>query len=90
MASDTIFFSNYARRRMFERRVKVEEVLEVLRGQDVIEDYGDGRYLTLGWVEGRVLHVVAEDDPVARTTTVVTVYEPDPALWSAGYRERTR
>lgn len=90
MAFDEIFFSSYARRRMFERRVRVAEVLEVLRGEDVTEDYGDGRYLTLGWVDARALHVVAEDDPVARTTAVVTVYEPDSALWKAGYRERTR
>jgi hypothetical protein len=88
MAYDEIFFSDYARKRMFERWVEVAEVVEVLRGEDVIEDYGDGRYLVLGWVGSRALHVVAEDDPLAQTTTVVTVYEPQIGSWKSGYRER--
>jgi hypothetical protein len=90
MAYDEIVFSDYARKRMFERRVRVAEVAEVLRGDNVIEDYEDGRYLVLGWAGTRALHVVAEDDPLAQTTTVVTVYEPDPALWKSGWRERRR
>lgn len=90
MAYPLIFFSDYARKRMFERRMRVPDVVAVLRGEDVIEDYGDGRYLVLGWIGSRVLHVVGEDDPVAQTTTVVTVYEPDSASWSSGYRERRR
>jgi hypothetical protein len=40
MAYDQIFFSDYARKRIFERRVRVAEVVAVLRGEDVIEDYG--------------------------------------------------
>jgi hypothetical protein len=88
MAYDEIFFSDYARKRMFERWVEVAEVVEVLRGEDVIEDYGDGRFLVLGWVGSRALHVVAEDDPLAQTTTVVTVYEPEIGSWKSGYRER--
>lgn len=88
MANDRIFFSDYARKRMFERRIRVADVVAVLSGEDVVEEYGDGRYLVLGWVEGRALHVVAEDDAVAVTTTVVTVYEPDPERWKSGFRER--
>ena len=90
MAYTQIFFSDYARKRMFERRVRVAEVVDVLRGEDVIEDYGDGRYVVLGWIGSRALHVVAEDDAIAQTTTVVTVYEPDSANWKSGYRERKR
>ena len=90
MANDEIFFSDYARKRMFERRVRVADVVDVLRGEDVVEDYGDGRYVVLGWIGNRVLHVVAEDDPIARTTIVVTVYEPDSTNWKSGYRKRKR
>lgn len=90
MAYDEIFFSDYARKRMFERRVRVADVVEVLRGEDVIEDYGDGRYVVLGWIGSRALHIVTEDDALAQTTTVVTVYEPDSANWKSGYRERKR
>ncbi len=42
MAYNQVFFSDYARKRMFERRMRVAEVVDVLRGEDVIEDYGDG------------------------------------------------
>jgi hypothetical protein len=90
MAYTQIFFSDYARKRMFERRVHVAEVVAVLRGEDVVEDYGDGRYVVLGWIGSRALHVVAEDDAIAQATTVVTVYEPDSANWKSGYRERKR
>jgi hypothetical protein len=73
---------------MFERKIAVKAVLETLAGSDILEDYADGRYLTLGWIGGKALHVVAEDDILARTSTIVTVYEPDPGLWRPGFRER--
>lgn len=90
MAHDEIYFTDYARRRMFERRIGVAEIVQVLHDDDVIEDYGDGRYLVLGWVGHQALHVVADDDALARVTTVVTVYQPDLESWKAGYRERKR
>jgi len=90
MAFDDIYFSDYARKRMFERRMSVAEVHQVLKDDDQLEDYGDGRYLVLGWVGTRAIHVVAEDDVVAQATTVVTVYEPDPRKWKSGFRKRKR
>ena len=88
MAHDEILFSDYARRRMFERRMRVADVVKALRGDDVIEDYGDGRYLVFGRSDQRAIHVVAEDDVLAHVTTVVTVYEPDSGNWKSGYPER--
>ena len=44
--------------------------------------------LHFGVVAGRVLHVVAAEDVAGNQTIVVTVYEPDPALWDATLRKR--
>ncbi len=48
------------------------------------------RRLLLGSVRGRALHVVIADDTDGDETIVVTVYEPDPALWQSGFRRRRR
>ncbi len=42
----------------------------------------------LGWNNGRPLHVVAADNPAARETIVITVYEPDPAKWHPDWKTR--
>ncbi|MBI3950054.1 MAG: DUF4258 domain-containing protein [Acidobacteria bacterium] len=90
MAFDDVYFSDYARKRMFERRISVAEVRQVLADDDRLEDYSDGRYLVLGWVGIRAIHVAAEDDILAQVTTVVTVYEPDLRKWKPGFRQRKR
>lgn len=36
------------------------------------------------------MHVVAADNRAADETIVVTVYEPDPALWRPGFRRRRK
>ena len=36
------------------------------------------------------LHVVVADNAPDDETIVVTVYEPDPALWQPGFRRRRR
>lgn len=44
--------------------------------------------LVLGWVGSRPLHVVAADYPEDENTIVITVYEPEPNQWEAGFRRR--
>lgn len=44
--------------------------------------------LVLGWAGPRPLHIVAADDPDNDITVVITVYEPDPALWEPDFRTR--
>ena len=68
-------------------RSEVEAVL--LRGE-VIEDYPEdvrgGSCLMLATPEGRPLHVVCS--PKADYLAVITVYVPEPAQWSADFRQR--
>ena len=86
-----LIFPRYVLKRMIERGISVADVRDVLEAGDVIERYTADeppRYLVLGWSGKRPIHVVAEDDPVSRETTVVTAYEPDRKIWKAGFKER--
>jgi len=79
---------------MFERGVRAEDLRLVVEHGRCIEEYPDAtpfpRRLLLGWIGGRPFHVVAAENPTARETIVVTVYEPDPARWEEGFAKRKR
>ncbi|MPZ42198.1 MAG: DUF4258 domain-containing protein [Betaproteobacteria bacterium] len=85
-------FRAHALRRMFERSVSVDDARDVLGSGETIADYpNDTPYasrLMLGWSKGRPLHVVAAYNPSDDETIVITVYEPDPALWEADFRSK--
>ena len=42
----------------------------------------------LGWVAERPIHVVAADNRKDDEIIVITVYEPDPALWEPGFKRK--
>ena len=77
---------------MFERAVSVSEVAEILETGETIARYGRDRpypsRLVLGWSGTRPLHVVAADAPDSDLTIVITVYQPEPELWSPDLRTR--
>jgi len=70
----------------------VEDVRGVLVNGETIEDYPDDipypSCLILGWRGRRPLHVVAAYNVDDEEIIVITVYDPDPALWSEDYRRR--
>ena len=84
----------HALRRMFVRSITASEVRTVIEQGQTIERYpADTPYpsrLLLGFVGGRALHVVIAENADDDETIVVTVYEPDPALWQPGFRRRRR
>jgi hypothetical protein len=92
--SPKLVFRVHALRRMFVRSITAAEVRAVIEQGEAIERYqADTPYpsrLLLGFVGGRALHVVAADNADDDETIVVTVYEPDPALWQPGLRRRRR
>ncbi len=57
-----------------------------------MEDYpNDTPYLSRlvpGWVENRPIHLVVADNEIGLETIVITVYQPNPSLWSADFRKR--
>lgn len=77
---------------MFQRGVSDSDIRNVLITGEVIEDYpGDNPYpsrLILGFAGDRPIHVVTAENKEENETIIITVYEPDPALWSADFRRR--
>jgi hypothetical protein len=79
---------------MFQREIAVDDVLRALHFSEEIQDHSTDEPFPsrpmLGWSGSRPLHVVitgtADDDELV----VITVYEPDPMLWDAGFRRRRR
>ncbi len=92
MANDRIVFRVHAIERMFQRRITVQDVRQVLAHGETIEEYpADFPYpsrLMLGWIGQRPIHVVAAGSESAGETIVITLYEPDPARWDADFRRR--
>jgi len=89
--SNKLIFRKHALQRMFQRSIRVEDVHAVLSGGKSIIDYPDDTpypsRLMLGWCGERPIHVVAADTPESETI-IITVYEPDPALWEPGFERK--
>jgi hypothetical protein len=87
-----LIFRVHAVQRMFERQISVEDVRDVLETGETIESYpADTPYpsrLVLGWRQGRPIHVVVADNVQENELIVITVYEPDPALWEPDFKRR--
>jgi hypothetical protein len=79
---------------MAERGISTAEVEAVLTSGQVIEKYPTATpfpaVLMLGGVGSRPLHVVAGIEPASKTAHVITVYEPDPAVWEPDLKTRRR
>jgi Domain of unknown function (DUF4258) len=87
-----ITYRVHAVRRMFDRRVTVANVTNVLTTGEEIAAYPDDQpypsRLILGWCDNRPLHVVAAYNAPDNEEIVITVYEPDATLWEDGFRRR--
>ncbi len=85
-------FRVHALRRMFERNIRVEDVRTIVETGETIERYPDDvpypSRLVLGWRGSRPLHVVVAEILELMESIVITVYEPDPALWEPDFKRR--
>ena len=76
---------------MFQRSISTADVRMVLaNGKSIVIYPDDTPYpsrLMLGWCGERPIHVVAADT-LESETIVITVYEPDPALWELGFERK--
>lgn len=85
-------FSVHAIKRMFERSITTDDVVETAAQGELVEDYPDDwpypSRLVLGWPGGRAVHVVVAENSADDEMIVVTVYEPDPAEWEPGFKRR--
>ena len=87
-----ISYRVHAVRRMFEREISEAEVRRVLETGDEIAAYPDDKpypsRLLLGRQSAKPLHVVTAYNAQDDEQIVITVYEPDPALWDDGFKRR--
>lgn len=87
-----LIYRQHAVRRMFERAISTDDVAAALAGGQVIEDYPiDTPYpscLWLGYSNGKPLHIVFADNQGDDERIVITVYQPDPALWADDFATR--
>ena len=87
-----VIYRVHAVRRMFDRGITEAEVSRVLsEGAEIAAYPDDTPYpsrILLGWRGNRPLHVVAAYNAEDDEQIVITVYEPDPALWEEGFRRR--
>ena len=92
MPSQPIVFRIHAVQRMFERRIALDNVRQVLESGEMIEDYSEEMPAPGGLMSGkrdrRPLHVVMAENTPENELVVITVYEPDPAQWKPGFRSR--
>lgn len=79
-------------RRMFEREISPEDVLETVRKGEIIKDYPDDKpypsFLILSFVKERPIHVVVARNEKDDVCFVVTVYEPDKSMWSKDFKNK--
>ena len=91
---DSLIFRSHAIKRMFERGITVAEVRSVITHGKTIQHYREDKpfpsRLILGWSDERPLHVVCAWDAENLILVVITVYEPDPDVWMAGFERKRR
>ncbi|RME32643.1 MAG: DUF4258 domain-containing protein [Thermoflexia bacterium] len=76
-----------------KRGITIAELEHALLNGEIIERYPDSQpypsCLVLGWLfTGDPLHVVCSRGEIEPALRIVTVYEPDDALWESDYKTR--
>jgi hypothetical protein len=92
MDCSSIRFSRHALERLFARAILPEAIIRIVREGETISSYPEDKpfpsVLLLGFEKGEPVHAVVARDPDTGTCIVITVYRPDPALWSDDFRTR--
>jgi len=92
VVSEQFEFSKHAADQAIRRGIRVQEVRDAIAAGQVIEDYPNDKYgpscLVLGFTQaGRPLHVQCSH-PSRPLVKIVTLYDPDPNLWSQDFTTR--
>ena len=92
MVDVRLVFRVHAIRRMFLRGISGEDVRNVLRTGETIQEYREDQpypsRLVLGWRGSRPIHLVVADNTDEQEIVVITVYSPDPAQWESDFRRK--
>ena len=89
-----IEWQRHSLERMMERNITRREVLDVLIGGEIIEEYPDDEpfpsALLLGWIENKPLHVVLSLDFENKSCFIITAYKPDLEHFEADFKTRRK
>ena len=87
---DNIQWSRHSLKRMRERKISSDEVIDCIQSGEIIEEYPDDRplpsCLIYGIVEMRNLHTVVGSGQ--EYISIITAYEPDPQEWESDFKTR--
>jgi Domain of unknown function (DUF4258) len=87
-----IMIGEHSFRRMFEREISPDDVLSVVRKGEIIKEYPDDKpypsFLILKFVNNKPVHIVVAKNNENNFCFVITVYEPDPTMWSKDFKNK--
>jgi hypothetical protein len=91
IASGKFEFTLHTVNQSILRRITIQDLREAIANGEVIEDYPEDKYgpscLILGFTQaGKALHIQCSY-PSRPLVKIITLYEPDPAMW-IDYRVR--
>ena len=87
-----IEFSRHAITRMFARQIQRENVIEIIKSGEEIENYHEDipypSKLLLGYVQDKPLHVVVAINSQEGICIIITTYIPDLDIWENDFKRR--
>ncbi len=90
--NDSIYWKEHLLQRIKDRGIKLNQILEVLMGYEIITEYNDDRpfpsYLLLGYDGEIPLHIVVGVNIEFFEIHVITAYIPDQKIWNEDYRRK--
>ena len=89
--AEQIALTEHARRRMVERGISVDDIIQCIDTGEIIKQYEDDKpfpsCLILGAaVDEEYIHVVVSHD--SEWIYLITAYHPDPDIWEADFKTK--
>lgn len=92
MINKKLIFRLHALSRMAQRGFEPSDVRSALDSGMTIEQYPDDTpypsFLVMAKINGRPIHVVASLNEAEQEIIIITVYEPDPMMWTDQFSRR--
>lgn len=89
--AEQIAITEHARRRLVEREISVDDIIQCVDTGEIIRQYEDDKpfpsCLILGAaVDGKYIHVVASHD--SEWIYLITAYHPDTDIWEPDFKTK--
>ena len=89
--AEQIAITEHARRRLVERGISVDDIIQCIDTGEIIKQYEDDKPFPSGLILGAVvdeayIHVVASHD--SEWIYLITAYHPDPDIWEPDFKTK--